>query len=121
MVVNAPQSNVISAAEHTVALILAQARNIPQAHAALREGRWQRSRFQGTGLYGKTLGIVGRGRVGALVAQRCNAFGMRRLAYDPFVSRERAAHMGGELASVAEVLGRADIVTIHLPKAQETA
>jgi D-3-phosphoglycerate dehydrogenase / 2-oxoglutarate reductase len=120
MVVNAPQSNVISAAEHTVALILAQARNIPQAHAALREGRWERTRFQGAELYGKTLGIVGLGRVGALVAQRCNAFGMRLLAYDPFVSRERAAQMGVELASLAEVLGRADIVTVHLPKTPET-
>src|SRR5215208_7232573 len=99
MVVNAPQSNVISAAEHTVALILAQARNIPQAHAALRDGRWERGRFQGAELYGKTLGIVGLGRVGALVAQRCNAFGMRLLAYDPFVSRERAAQMGAELAA----------------------
>ena len=120
MVVNAPQSNVVSAAEHTVALILAQARNIPQADAALRDGRWERSRFQGTELYGKTLGIVGLGRVGALVAQRCHAFGMRLVAYDPFVSRERAAHMGVELASLAEVLGRADIVTIHLPKTPET-
>ncbi|MET0832699.1 MAG: phosphoglycerate dehydrogenase, partial [Actinomycetota bacterium] len=120
MVVNAPQSNVISAAEHTVALILAQARNIPQAHAALREGHWERNRFQGAELYGKTLGIVGLGRVGALVAQRCNAFGMRLLAYDPFVSRERAAQMGVELASLAEVLGRADIITIHLPKTPET-
>ena len=120
MVVNAPQSNVISAAEHTVALILAQARNIPQADAALREGRWERGRFQGTELYGKTLGIVGLGRVGALVAQRCNAFGMRLLAYDPFVSRERAAHMGVELASLAEVLARADVVTVHLPKTPET-
>src|SRR5215211_2422958 len=93
MVVNAPQSNVISAAEHTVALILTQARNIPQANAALRAGRWERSRFQGTELYGKTLGIVGLGR---------------------------AAHMGVELASLAEVLGGADIVTIHLPKTPET-
>ena len=120
MVVNAPQSNVISAAEHTVALILAQARNIPQAHFALRDGRWERSRFQGAELYGKTLGILGLGRVGALVAQRCNAFGMRLLAYDPFVSRERAAQMGVELASLAEVLGRADVVTVHLPKTPET-
>src|ERR671925_1283746 len=120
MVVNAPQSNVISAAEHTVALILAQARNIPKAHAALREGRWERGRFQGAELYGKTLGILGLGRVGALVAQRLNAFGMRLLAYDPYVSRERAAHMGVELAGLAEVLSRADIVTIHLPKTQET-
>src|SRR5215216_3625832 len=120
MVVNAPQSNVISAAEHTLALILAQARNIPQAHQALRDGRWERSRFQGAELYGKTLGILGLGRVGALVAQRANAFGMRLLAYDPFVSRERAAHMGVELASLAEVLARADVVTIHLPKTPET-
>jgi D-3-phosphoglycerate dehydrogenase / 2-oxoglutarate reductase len=120
MVVNAPQSNVISAAEHTVALILAQARNIPQAHVALREGRWERGRFQGTELYGKTLGIVGLGRVGALVAQRLNAFGMRLLAYDPYVSRDRAAQMGVELASLADVLARADIVTVHLPKTPDT-
>jgi D-3-phosphoglycerate dehydrogenase / 2-oxoglutarate reductase len=120
MVVNAPQSNVISAAEHTVALILAQARNIPQADAALRDGRWERSRFQGAELYGKTLGIVGLGRVGALVVQRLNAFGMRMIAYDPYVSRERAAQMGVELASLAEVLTRADVVTVHLPKTAET-
>ncbi|HEY2959705.1 MAG TPA: phosphoglycerate dehydrogenase [Actinomycetota bacterium] len=120
MVVNAPQSNVISAAEHTVALILAQARNVPQADAALREGRWERSRFQGAELYGKTLGIVGLGRVGALVAQRLNAFGMRMIAYDPYVSRERAAQMGVELVSLAEVLTKADLVTVHLPKTAET-
>lgn len=120
MVVNAPQSNILTTAEHTMAMLLAQARNIPQAHAALREGRWERTRFQGAELYGKTLGIVGLGRVGALVAQRCNAFGMRLLAYDPFVSRERAAQMGVELASLAEVLRRADIVTVHLPKTPET-
>jgi D-3-phosphoglycerate dehydrogenase len=120
LVVNAPQSNVISAAEHTVALVLAQARNIPQAHVRLREGHWDRSRFQGTELYGKTLGIVGLGRVGALVAQRLNAFGMHLLAYDPYVSRDRAAQMGVELASLSEVLARADVVTIHLPKTAET-
>jgi D-3-phosphoglycerate dehydrogenase len=120
LVVNAPQSNVISAAEHTVALVLALARNIPQAHARLREGHWERSRFQGTELYGKTLGIVGLGRVGALVAQRLNAFGMHLLAYDPYVSRDRAAQMGVELASLSEVLARADVVTIHLPKTAET-
>src|ERR671930_2549925 len=120
MVVNAPQSNVISAAEHTVALILAQARNIPRADAALREGRWERSRFQGAELYGKTVGIVGLGRVGALVAQRLNAFGMRLVAYDPYVSRDRAAQLGVELASLAEVLAGADVVTIHLPKTPDT-
>jgi len=120
MVVNAPQSNVISAAEHTVALILAQARNIPQAHVALREGRWERGRFQGAELYGKTLGIIGLGRVGALVAQRLNAFGMRLLAFDPYVSRDRAAQMGVELAGLADVLARADVVTVHLPKTPDT-
>ncbi len=120
MVVNAPQSNVISAAEHTVALILAQARNIPQAHVALREGRWERGRFQGAELYGKTLGIIGLGRVGALVAQRLNSFGMRLLAYDPYVSRDRAAQMGVELAGLADVLARADVVTVHLPKTPDT-
>jgi len=120
IVVNAPQSNVISAAEHTIALILAQARNIPQADQALREGRWERSRFQGTELHGKTLGIVGLGRVGTLVAQRLHAFGMRLLAYDPFVSRERAAQLGVELGSLSQVLTQADIVTVHLPKTPET-
>ncbi len=120
MVVNAPQSNVISAAEHTIALILAQARNVSRADAALREGRWERSRFQGTELYGKTLGVVGLGRVGTLVAQRMLAFGMRLLAYDPYVSRERAAQLGVELGSLAEVLASADVVTIHLPKTTDT-
>ncbi len=120
VVVNAPQSNVISAAEHTIALILAQARNIPQADQALREGRWERSRFQGTELHGKTLGIVGLGRVGTLVAQRLLAFGMRLLAFDPFVSRERAAQLGVELGSLSQVLTQADIVTVHLPKTPET-
>ena len=120
MVVNAPQSNVISAAEHTVALVLAQARNVPRADAALRQGRWERTRFQGAELYGKTLGIVGLGRVGALVAERLKAFGMRLLAYDPYVSRERAGQMGVELASLADVLARADVVTVHLPKTAET-
>jgi D-3-phosphoglycerate dehydrogenase len=121
MVVNAPQSNVISAAEHTIALILAQARNIPRADAALREGRWERSRFQGTELYGKTLGVIGLGRVGTLVAQRMLAFGMRLLAYDPYVSRERAAQLGVELGSLAQVLAAADVVTIHLPKTADTS
>ncbi len=120
LVANAPQSNVISAAEHTVALILAQARNIPQAHAALRAGRWERGRFQGAELYGKTLGVVGLGRVGTLVAQRLGAFGMRLVAYDPFVSRDRAAQLGVELVSLAEVLARADVLTVHLPKTAQT-
>ena len=121
MVVNAPQSNILSAAEHTVALLLAQARNIPQAHRALVEGRWERSKWEGVELYGKVLGVVGLGRVGALVAQRAAAFGMHLLAYDPYISAERARQMGAELVSLDDVLARADFLTIHLPKTPETA
>ncbi len=97
MVVNAPQSNILSAAEQAMALLLAQARNVPQAHAALMAGRWERSKWEGVELHGKTLGIVGLGRVGTLVAQRALAFGMRLVAYDPYVSADRARHMGVEL------------------------
>jgi D-3-phosphoglycerate dehydrogenase len=121
LVVNAPQSNVLSAAEHTMALLLAQARNIPQAHSALVSGSWERERWSGVELHGKTLGIVGLGRVGALVAQRASAFGMRLIAYDPYVSPARASQMGVELLeSVGEVCSRSDFITIHLPKTPET-
>jgi D-3-phosphoglycerate dehydrogenase / 2-oxoglutarate reductase len=121
LVVNAPQSNVLSAAEHTMGLLLAQARNIPQADAALRRGSWERERWQGVELHGKTLGIVGLGRVGTLVAQRASAFGMRVIAYDPYVSSTRAAQMGVELVgSVDEVCARSDWLTIHLPKTPDT-
>jgi D-3-phosphoglycerate dehydrogenase len=120
MVVNAPQSNILSAAEHTLALLLAQARNIPQAHAALKGGRWERSRWEGVELHGKTLGIVGLGRVGALVAQRALAFGMRLVAYDPYVAAERARQMGVELLGLEEVVRQADFLTIHLPKTPDT-
>lgn len=121
VVCNAPQSNIISAAEHTVALLLALARNIPQAHGALVQGRWERSRWNGTELHDKVLGVLGLGRIGTLVAQRCHAFGMRLVAYDPFVAPERAARLGVELVdSVDEVLARADFVTIHLPRTPDT-
>jgi D-3-phosphoglycerate dehydrogenase / 2-oxoglutarate reductase len=121
LVCNAPQSNVISAAEHTVALLLALARNIPQAHAALVAGRWERSRWEGTELQDKVLGVLGLGRVGTLVAQRCHAFGMRLVAYDPYVAPERAARLGVELvASIDEVLARADFVSVHLPRTPDT-
>jgi D-3-phosphoglycerate dehydrogenase / 2-oxoglutarate reductase len=121
LVVNAPQSNVISAAEHTIALLLAQARNIPRAHAALVSGSWDRDRWKGVELNGKTLGIVGLGRVGALVAQRASAFGMRLIAFDPYVAPNRAAQMGVELApTVVGLCKRADFITIHLPKTPET-
>jgi D-3-phosphoglycerate dehydrogenase len=120
MVVNAPQSNVVSAAEHTLALLLAQARNVPQADAALKAGEWARSRWEGVELYGKVLGVVGLGRVGALVAQRASAFGMRIAAYDPYVAPDRARQMGVELMDLDELVRVADFLTIHLPRTAET-
>jgi D-3-phosphoglycerate dehydrogenase len=120
LVVNAPQSNVLSAAEHTVALLLAQARNIPAANAALKAGRWDRTKYGGVELHGKTLAILGLGRVGTLVAQRALAFGMRLVAWDPFVSKQRAAQMGVELLELDDALKQADFVTIHLPKNNDT-
>ncbi len=120
MVVNAPQSNVLSAAEHTLALLLAQARNIPQAHAALKAGRWERSRWEGVELNDKVLGVVGLGRVGKLVAQRALSFGMRLLAYDPFVSPDRGRQMSVDLVPLAKLMAESDFITIHLPKTAET-
>jgi D-3-phosphoglycerate dehydrogenase len=120
MVVNAPQSNVLSAAEHTMAMLLAQARNIPQAHAALVGGRWERSRWTGVELSDKTLGIVGLGRIGKLVAQRALAFGMRLVAFDPFVSPDRARQISVELVDLPELMAMADFVTIHVTKTPET-
>jgi D-3-phosphoglycerate dehydrogenase len=120
MVVNAPQSNVVSAAEHTMALLLAQARNVPQAHAALVAGRWERSRWEGVEVADKTLGIVGLGRIGKLVADRARAFGMRLVAFDPFVSVDRARQMGVELLPLDQLVAEADFLTIHLPRTKET-
>ncbi len=120
MVVNAPQSNVLSAAEHTMALILSIARNVPQAHSALTAGRWERSKWEGIELAGKTLGILGLGRIGTLVAQRARAFDMRLVAYDPFVSAERGRELGVEMTTLERVVEQADVLTIHLPKNKET-
>jgi D-3-phosphoglycerate dehydrogenase len=121
MVVNAPQSNILSAAEHTLALLLAQARNVPQANADLRGGQWNRSRFEGIELHGKTLGIIGLGRVGVLVAQRANAFGMRLLAFDPFVSPERARQIGVSLIpTIEELFAACDFVSVHATKTPQT-
>ena len=121
MVVNAPQSNILSAAEHTLALLLAQARNVPQSNADLKAGRWNRSQWEGVELYGKTLGIVGLGRVGVLVAQRAYAFGMRLVAYDPFVSADRARQLGVQLAStIEELVATSDFLSIHATKTPET-
>ena len=120
MVVNAPQSNIVSAAEHTIALLLAQARNIPQANAALRAGKWERSKWGGAEIYAKTLGIIGLGKIGALVAQRALAFGMNLIAYDPYVTEERARRMGVTLTDLDTLLAQSDFITIHLPKTKET-
>jgi D-3-phosphoglycerate dehydrogenase len=120
MVVNAPVSNILSAAEQTMALLLAQARNIPQAHSALKAGKWERSKWEGVELHGKTLGVVGLGKIGALVAQRASAFGMHLIAFDPFISEERARHMGVELVDLDTLLAQSDFITIHLPKTKET-
>jgi D-3-phosphoglycerate dehydrogenase len=121
VVANAPQSNVVTAAEHTVALLLALARNIPQAHASLTAGKWERSKFSGVELYEKTLGIVGFGRIGQLVAARARGFGMHVVAFDPFISTERFREAGVEkLESTTALYGRADFVTIHLPQTDDT-
>jgi D-3-phosphoglycerate dehydrogenase len=121
MVVNAPQSNILSAAEHTLALLLAQARNVPQANADLKAGAWNRSKWEGVELHGKTLGIVGLGRVGVLVAQRAHSFGMRLVAYDPFVSPDRARQLGVALVpTIDELFTISDFVSIHATKTPET-
>jgi D-3-phosphoglycerate dehydrogenase / 2-oxoglutarate reductase len=115
VVANAPDSNVVSAAEHTVGLLVALARNIPQAHAALRDGRWERSRFGGVELADKTLGVLGLGRIGQQVARRALGLQMRVVGHDPYVAEERFRDLGVEPASFDEVLARADFITLHLP------
>lgn len=120
MVVNAPQSNTLSTAEHTMAMLLAQARNIPVANAALKAGRWERKQWTGVEVADKTLGIIGFGRIGTLVAQRASAFGMKVIAYDPFVAEERARRLGVEVVDLDSLAARSDFVTLHLIKTPET-
>jgi len=120
VVVNAPDASTISAAEHTMALLLAQARRIPEADASLRAGRWDRKELAGVELYGKTLGILGLGRIGAQVAQRAAAFGMRIIAFDPFVGDDQAEALGAELVGLDDVLAEADFLTIHAPRSPDT-
>jgi D-3-phosphoglycerate dehydrogenase len=121
IVANAPQSNVVTAAEHTLALLLALARNVPQAHASLISGKWERSKFSGVELMDKTLGVLGFGRIGQLVAQRAQGFGMRVLAFDPYVGPDRYREMGVDRAETSdEVYAQADFLTIHLPNTPET-
>ncbi|HET9199159.1 MAG TPA: phosphoglycerate dehydrogenase, partial [Solirubrobacterales bacterium] len=121
IVANAPESNSVAAAEHTLALMLALCRNVPQAQASLVDGRWERPKFKGTELYGKKLGVIGFGRIGQLVAKRAQSFEMDVVAFDKFVSAERFKDLGVEgLESIEEVLGRSDLVTLHTPKTPET-
>jgi D-3-phosphoglycerate dehydrogenase / 2-oxoglutarate reductase len=120
LVVNAPTSNIVSAAEHAVALLLSVARRIPAACQSLRAGEWKRSAYTGVELNGKTVGVVGLGKIGQLVSQRLAAFGTELIAYDPYVNPARAAQLGIEVVSLDELLERADAITIHLPKTPET-
>lgn len=121
MVVNAPTSNIVSAAELAIGLLLASARFISPAHAALRNGKWARSKYTGAELFEKTLGIVGFGRIGQLVAARMQAFGMDVVAYDPYLQPARAAQLNVRLVELDELLKISDFITIHLPKTKETA
>src|SRR5215218_4004776 len=121
VVANAPEANSIAAAEHTMALMLALCRNVPQAHASLAAGKWDRASFKGTELYGKTLGVLGFGRIGQLVAARAQAFDMQVVAYDKFVTAERFRELGVEgTEEPADLYARADFITLHLPKTAET-
>ncbi|MCF3179558.1 phosphoglycerate dehydrogenase [Streptomyces polychromogenes] len=120
MVVNAPTSNIVTAAELACGLLVATARNIPQANTALKNGEWKRSKYTGVELSEKTLGVVGLGRIGVLVAQRMSAFGMKVVAYDPYVQPARAAQMGVKMLTLDELLEVADFITVHLPKTPET-
>ena len=120
LVVNAPTSNIHTAAEHAVTLLLAAARQIPAADATLRQHEWKRSKFNGVELFGKTVGVVGLGRIGQLFAQRVAAFETHVIAYDPYVSAARAAQLGIELVTLDELLTRADMFSVHLPKTPET-
>lgn len=120
IVANAPGSNALSTAEHTMAMLLAQARNVPQADAALKAGRWEKSRWGGVELHGKTLGVIGLGRIGTLVAQRALSFGMRILVYDPWLAPERARQLGVELVELEVLMARSDFATVHLLKTAES-
>src|SRR5437763_182644 len=120
LVVNAPTSNIVSAAEHAIALLLSVARRVPQATSSLKSGEWKRSRFTGVEVTDKTMGVVGLGRIGVLVAQRMSAFGCRLIAYDPYIPAARAAQLGVHLVPLDELLRDSDFISIHLPKTPET-
>ena len=121
VVMNTPGGNTITTAEHALSLMMALARNIPQAANSMREGKWEKKKFQGTELFNKTLGIIGMGRIGTVVAERALGLRMRVLCYDPFITKELAAKIGAELVSLDELLARSDFITIHTPKTKDTA
>jgi len=119
-VMNAPGANTVSAAEHAMGLLLAQARHIPWAAEAMRRGEWDRKRFEGTELRGKTIGIVGLGRIGGHVAQLARAFGMHVVGHDPYLSPERAAELQLKLLPLDQLLAQADVVTLHVAHTEQT-
>ncbi|HEY9722736.1 MAG TPA: hydroxyacid dehydrogenase, partial [Oscillatoriaceae cyanobacterium] len=120
VVVNSPSGNTIAAAEHTLALMFALARHVPQADASTKRGEWKRSKYVGHELFGKSLGVLGLGKIGSHVASVAQAMGMTVLGYDPYVTPERAREMGVELMEVEDVVRRADVITVHVPKTPET-
>ncbi|MBI3315725.1 MAG: phosphoglycerate dehydrogenase, partial [Candidatus Omnitrophica bacterium] len=119
VVINTPGGNTVSAAEHTFCLIMALARNIPEASASLKRGEWERKKFMGIELYDKTLGVLGLGRIGTEVSKRAQSFGMRVIAYDPYLREEKAKQLGVELVSFEELLKRSDFLTLHMPLTQD--
>ena len=120
MIVNAPTGNTIAAAEHTMALMLALLRRVPDANASVQAGEWERSRYTGRELRGKTLGIIGLGKIGRAVARRVAGFEMRVLASDPYLTEEQAAEAGAKLVGMAELLHRSDVITVHTPLTAQT-
>ena len=120
IVMNTPGGNTISTAEHTISLILALSRNIPQADVSTKKGEWERKKFMGVELYGKVLGIIGLGRIGVEVAKRAASFGMKIIAYDPFLSLDKAKEAGVESVEVKDIFKRADYITVHAPLTNET-
>ncbi|MFC1666745.1 phosphoglycerate dehydrogenase [Candidatus Omnitrophota bacterium] len=120
IVMNTPGGNTISTAEHTMSLILSLSRNIPQADVSTKSGKWERKKFMGVELYGKTLGIIGLGRIGAEVAKRAASFGMKTIAYDPFLSLDKAEELGIKSVELKDVFKRSDYITVHTPMTDET-
>ncbi|MDD2902210.1 MAG: phosphoglycerate dehydrogenase [Syntrophales bacterium] len=121
VVMNTPGGNTITTAEHALSLMMALSRNVAQAAQSMREGKWEKKKFQGTELFNKTLGVIGLGRIGSIVADRALGLKMRVLGYDPFITKEAAANLGVDLVSLDDLLARADFITLHTPKTKDTA